>query len=152
MAVFHNYVLIAALIAWAIAQALKVPVEYLQTHKWNWALWVQPGGMPSSHSALVVAAAHAIGLSVGFDSALFALAFVICMVVVYDATGIRRQAGMHAELINAMIKDLASGNPQGNKIKQKQLAEVLGHTPAQAVGGIALGLLVAQLTWLVWVK
>lgn len=148
MAIFHNYVLIAALIAWAIAQALKVPVEYLQTHKWNWALLWEAGGMPSSHSALVVAAAHAIGLSVGFDSALFALGFVICMVVVYDATGIRRQAGIHAELINAMINDLAAGNP----LKQKQLAEVLGHTPAQAVGGIALGLLVAQLTWLLWAK
>ncbi len=148
MAVFHNVVLIAALIAWAIAQTIKLPVEYLQTHKWNWALLWQPGGMPSSHSALVVAAAHSIGLSVGFDSALFALAFVICMVVVYDATGIRRQAGIHAELINAMINDLASGNP----LKQKQLAEVLGHTPAEAVGGIALGLLVAQLTWLIWAK
>jgi acid phosphatase family membrane protein YuiD len=148
MAVFHNYVLIAALIAWVIAQSLKVPVEYFQTRKFNWALLWQAGGMPSSHSALVVAAAHGIGLSMGFDSALFALAFVICMVVVYDATGIRRQAGIHAELINAMINDLASGNP----LKQKQLAEVLGHTPAEAVGGIALGLLVAQLTWLAWAK
>jgi hypothetical protein len=148
MAAFSYYVLIAALIAWAIAQTLKVPVEYLQTHKWNWALLIQAGGMPSSHSALVVAAAHAIGLSVGFGSALFALAFVICMVVVYDATGIRRQAGIHAELINAMINDLAAGNP----LKQKQLAEVLGHTPAEAFGGIVLGLLVAQLTWLVWAK
>jgi len=152
VALLQNFVLIAALIAWVIAQTLKVPVEYLQTHKWNWALLVQPGGMPSSHSALVVAAAHAIGLSMGFNSALFALAFVICMIVVYDATGIRRQAGIHAELINAMINDLASGSPQRNKIKQKQLAEVLGHTPAEAIGGIALGLLVAQLTWLVWAK
>ncbi len=148
MAVFHNYVLIAALVAWAIAQTIKVPVEYIQTHRWNWALLWQAGGMPSSHSALVVAAAHAIGLSVGFDSALFALGFVICMVVVYDATGIRRQAGIQAEAINAMINDLASGHP----LKQKQLAEVLGHTPAEAIGGIALGLLVAQLIWLVWVK
>jgi acid phosphatase family membrane protein YuiD len=152
MAVFQNFVLIAALIAWAIAQTLKIPIEYLQTHKWNWALLWQAGGMPSSHSALVVAAAHGIGLSVGFDSALFALAFVICMVVVYDATGIRRQAGIHAELINAMISDLAARKPADSSGKQKQLAEVLGHTPAEALGGIGLGLLVAQLTWLVWVK
>jgi hypothetical protein len=148
VALLHNYVLIAALVAWAIAQALKVPIEYLQTRKWNWALWVQAGGMPSSHSALVVATAHAIGLSVGFGSALFALAFAICMIVIYDATGIRRQAGKHAEKINAMINDLAAGNP----LKQEQLAEVLGHTPAEAFGGIILGLLVAQLIWLFWVK
>lgn len=148
MGLFNNYVLIAALIAWAIAQLIKVPIEYLHTHRWNWALLVQAGGMPSSHSALVVAAAHAIGLSVGFNSALFALAFVICMVVIYDATGIRRQAGIHAERINAMINDLAAGNP----LKQDQLAEVLGHTPGEVLGGIILGLLVAQLTWIFWAK
>jgi acid phosphatase family membrane protein YuiD len=148
MAIFHNYVLIAALIAWAIAQLLKVPIEYIETRRWNWALFVQAGGMPSSHSSLIVAATHGIGLSMGFDSALFALAFAIAMIVIYDATGIRRQAGKHAELINAMINDLATGNP----LKEEQLREVLGHTPMEALGGIFLGLIVAQLTWLAWVK
>jgi hypothetical protein len=148
MAIFHNYALIAALIAWAIAQIIKVPIEYLQTHKWNWALLIQPGGMPSSHTALVVGAAHAIGLSMGFDSAIFALAFVLCMVIIYDATGIRREAGKHAELINAMINDLASGNP----LKQEQLGEVLGHSPLEVLGGFVLGLVVAQVTWLLWAK
>jgi acid phosphatase family membrane protein YuiD len=148
MSLLNNYVLIAALIAWGIAQTLKVPIEYLQTHRWNWALLVEAGGMPSSHSALIVAITHAIGLSVGFSTALYALAFAISMIVIYDATGIRRQAGKHAELINAMIKDLAAGNP----LKQEQLREVLGHTPVEALGGILLGLIVAQLTWMLWVK
>ncbi len=148
MPIFHNYVLIAGLIAWALAQMLKVPVEYLQTRRFNWALLVQAGGMPSSHSALIVGIAHGIGLSMGFDSALFALAFAIAMIVIYDATGIRRQAGKHAELINAMINDLAAGNP----LKEEQLREVLGHTPLEALGGILLGLIVAQLTWLLWAK
>jgi len=148
MSIFHNYVLIAALIAWAIAQTLKIPIEYLQTHRWNWALLVQPGGMPSSHSALIVGITHGIGLSVGFGTPLFALAFAISMIVIYDATGIRRQAGKHAELINAMINDLAAGNP----LKEEQLREVLGHTPLEALGGIVLGLLVAQITWMVWAK
>jgi len=148
MSIFHNYVLIAALIAWAIAQTLKIPIEYLQTHRWNWALLVQPGGMPSSHSALIVGITHGIGLSVGFGTPLFALAFAISMIVIYDATGIRRQAGKHAELINAMINDLAAGNP----LKEEQLREVLGHTPLEALGGIVLGLLVAQITWMFWAK
>jgi len=148
MPFLDNYVLIASLIAWGIAQTLKVPVEYLQTRKLNWALLAQAGGMPSSHSALVVAVTHGIGLSVGFDSALFALAFAISMVVIYDATGIRRQAGKHAELINVMIKDLTSGHP----LKQELLREVLGHTPIEALGGILLGLIVAQVTWWVWVR
>jgi acid phosphatase family membrane protein YuiD len=148
MSLLDNYVLIAALIAWGIAQTLKVPIEYLQTRSWNWALLVQAGGMPSSHSALIVAITHGIGLSVGFGSALYALGFAISMIVIYDATGIRRQAGKHAELINAMIKDLAAGNP----LKQEQLREVLGHTPGEALGGILLGLIVAQLTWMLWAK
>jgi uncharacterized protein len=148
MSVIHNYVLIAALIAWGIAQVIKIPIEYLQTHKWNWSLLVQAGGMPSSHSALIVGITHGIGLSVGFDSALFALAFAMSMIVIYDATGIRRQAGKHAEMINAMINDLAAGNP----LKEEQLREVLGHTPLEALGGILLGLVVAQLIWMIWAR
>jgi acid phosphatase family membrane protein YuiD len=139
MSIFHNYVLISALVAWGIAQILKIPVEYIQTHRWNWALLVQPGGMPSSHSALIVSITHGIGLSVGFGTPLFALAFAISMIVIYDATGIRRQAGKHAELINAMINDLASGNP----LKEEQLREVLGHTPLEA-SGYPAGLIVAN--------
>ena len=148
MSIFYNYVLIAAVTAWALASILKVPIEFLQTHRWNWALLVQTGGMPSSHSALVVGITHAIGLSVGFGTPLFALAFVLAMVVVYDATGIRRQAGKHAELINAMLNDLAAGHP----LKQEQLREVLGHTPTEALGGIVLGIVVAQVIWMVWAK
>ena len=148
MPLVHNYVLIAALIGWGIAQLLKIPIEYLQTHRWNWALFVQAGGMPSSHSALIVGITHAIGLSVGFDTPLFALAFAMAMIVIYDATGIRRQAGKHAELINAMINDLASGHP----LKEEQLREVLGHTPLEALGGILVGLITAQVTWMLWAK
>ena len=148
MSVIHNGVLIGGLIAWAIAQTIKVPLEFLQTHRWNWALLVQAGGMPSSHAALLVGVTHGIGLYVGFDSPLFALAFAMCMIVIYDATGIRRQAGIHAEMINAMINDMAAGHP----LKGEQLREVLGHTPLEALGGILLGVIVAQLTWMVWVK
>jgi acid phosphatase family membrane protein YuiD len=139
-----NYVLIAAVLAWAIAQAIKVPVYYLQHRRWNWAILLSPGGMPSSHSALVTAAAHAIGLFVGFGTPLFALAVVVTIVVVYDATGIRRQAGLQAALINLMIRDLASGHP----LKSEKLREVLGHTPLEALGGVLLGLATAQALWL----
>ena len=148
MSIFHNGVLIGGLIAWAIAQTVKVPIEFLQTHRWNWALLIQAGGMPSSHAALLVGVTHGIGLYTGFDSPLFALAFAMCMIVIYDATGIRRQAGIHAEMINAMVNDMAAGNP----LKGEQLREVLGHTPLEVLGGILLGVVVAQLTWMVLVK
>ena len=142
-ALLSNYTLLAGLIAWFIAQTVKVPLEYIQTRHWNWSLLLRAGGMPSSHSALVTGVAHAIGLFVGFDSAIFAIAATLAIVVVYDATGIRRQAGMHAAVINTMIEELASGHP----LKGEQLREVLGHTPLESLGGVLLGLAVAQVMW-----
>lgn len=143
MPLLHNYVLIAGLIAWSLAQIMKVPLEYLRTQRWNWALLIAPGGMPSSHSALMISVTYAVGLFHGYDTSLFALCVAVSMVVIYDATNIRRQAGKHAEMINAMIRDLAAGHP----LKEEQLREVLGHTPLEVLGGIVLGLIIAQLTW-----
>jgi acid phosphatase family membrane protein YuiD len=144
--IFINHPLIAALIAWGIAQIIKVPLEYIRTNRWNWSLLLRAGGMPSSHAALVAGLAHGIGLFVGFDSPLFALAFCLAMVVIYDATGIRRQAGKHARIINQMIFDLTSGHP----LKQEQLREVLGHTPIEALVGTLLGIVTAQICWFFW--
>ncbi len=143
---FNNPALIGALIGWTIAQTVKVPLEYLRTKRWNWVLLFRTGGMPSSHAALVAGVAHGIGLRDGFDSTVFAIAAVLAIVVIYDATGIRRQAGKHATLINAMMQDLASGHP----LKQEMLREVLGHTPLEALAGFLLGLASAQLTWMLW--
>jgi len=141
--IIFNQVLISAFSAWALAQAIKVPLEFFQTHKWNWVLLLRAGGMPSSHSALVASAAHYIGLRWGFGAPLFGLAFILAIIVIYDATGIRRQAGKHAEIINKMITDLASGHP----LKEEQLREVLGHTPMEALAGTLLGIVVAQIYW-----
>jgi acid phosphatase family membrane protein YuiD len=143
---FSNHILIPALIAWGLAQTIKIPLDYLSSRRWNWALLFSVGGMPSSHSALVASTAHAIGLHAGFDSPLFALAVVVAVVVIYDATGIRRQAGIHAEIINAMINDLATGHP----LKEEQLREVLGHTPIQVLAGTLFGLAIAQFYWMIW--
>ena len=141
--IFQNIPLDVAIIAWLIAQIIKVPLTYITTGRWNWALLASPGGMPSSHSALVAGAAHMIGLSQGFDSPLFAIAMILAIIVIYDATGIRRQAGRHARIINKMISDLSSGNP----LKQELLREVLGHTPLEALAGMLLGITIAQVTW-----
>jgi hypothetical protein len=148
MSMLHNYVLVAALTAWGLAQIIKVPLHYWRSKQWDWALLFRAGGMPSSHASLLIGATHAIGLSAGFDSPLFALSVAISMVVLYDATGIRRQAGIHAALINAMLRDLAAGNP----LKQEQLREVLGHTPLEVLGGLFLGIVIAQGIWFWWLK
>lgn len=143
---FSNRILISGIIAWSLAQIIKVPLNYLTERRWDWALLLRAGGMPSSHSALVTAVAHTIGLFSGFDTPVYALAVAIAIIVIYDATGIRRQAGKHAEVINAMIRDLTHGHP----LQEERLREVLGHTPLEALGGMLLGLFVAQISWFVW--
>lgn len=144
--VFHNPVFLSSVIAWGMAQILKVPLEYFRSKQINWALLLSSGGMPSSHSALMVGATYGAGLFIGFDSPVFAVVFSITMIVIYDATGVRRQAGLHAEKINMLIGELLSGDFEA----EKKLREVLGHTPLEALGGVLLGLIVAQVLWFLW--
>jgi acid phosphatase family membrane protein YuiD len=145
-AILENKVLLAALFSWLLAQIIKLPLEYVRTRRWNWEIVMSVGGMPSSHSALVVGACWSIGLREGFDSALFALAVALSMVVLYDAIGIRRQAGKHAQIINVIISELAAGHP----LKEEQLREVLGHTPLQVLAGTLQGIVIAELFWFFW--
>ncbi len=144
--IFQNHVLLTGLAGWILAQMLKIPINFLQSHQWNWALFFGAGGMPSSHSALVTSTAMAVGLYYGFNNPIFGVATAITMIVVYDAAGIRRQAGMQAQKINILVEELLKGHP----ISEEHLREVLGHTPLEALGGVLLGLVVATGLWLLW--
>jgi len=139
-------VLIAGLVSWGIGQTIKVPIEYLRTHSWNWALLFSAGGMPSTHSSLMSSITLSIGLFDGFNNPLFALAFAVSMIVMYDATGIRRQAGIHAQKINLLVDALFKGQP----ISDDVLKEVLGHSPMQVLMGTLLGSTISLLTWLIF--
>jgi acid phosphatase family membrane protein YuiD len=141
----YNPILLAALSAWFIAQVSKVFIEYFTLKRWNWALVFEAGGMPSSHSAMVSAAALTIGIRIGFDTAIFALAAMIAMIVVYDATGVRRESGKQAVAINSIIAEFTKGNiPPQDKLK-----EVLGHTPGEAFWGTLMGLSIAIILWFI---
>jgi acid phosphatase family membrane protein YuiD len=142
----QNHALLTGMVGWFLAQAIKIPVDFFREHRWNWALFFAAGGMPSSHSCLVTSTALAVGLHNGFDNPLFAVAVAMAMVVVYDATGVRRQAGMQAQKINVLVEELLKGHP----INEQHLREVIGHTPLEAVGGVLLGLAVAMGLWLWW--
>lgn len=146
LALFENSALIAGVSAWAIAQVIKVPLYFFQTRKWNWALLFTTGGMPSSHSALMTATTLAIGLYYGLDHPTFALGVALTMIVTYDAAGVRQQAGIHAQRINVIFGELMHGHP----VSERDLREVLGHTPLEVIGGILLGLAVATGHWLIW--
>jgi acid phosphatase family membrane protein YuiD len=141
-----NPVLFIGLFSWGLAQFLKVPIEYILHKRLNWGLWFSSGGMPSSHSALVTSVMLAIGIFEGFNTSLFALSVAIAMIVIYDAAGVRREAGRHAEKINVLINEFFSGQP----ISDKQLKEVIGHTPAQVLAGIFMGVVIPILFYWSW--
>jgi len=148
---FTNPVGISTMLGWILGQLIKMPVEYLRHKRWDWTLLLSAGGMPSSHSALMTAVTTSIGLNVGWGSPLFALALAITGIVVYDATGVRRQAGFHAERINQIARELL-------KLKRLEendasyLREIIGHTPGEAAAGVLFGALIAlTVQWaMVW--
>ncbi|MCL1963455.1 MAG: divergent PAP2 family protein [Firmicutes bacterium] len=137
---FENQVLDAALLAWVIAQALKLIISSVSSRKLVLARLIESGGMPSSHAAFVVALSFGVGFRVGFDSAVFALAAVFALVVMYDATGVRRETGIQAKLLNRIVTDLIE---EGRLPQQDQVRELLGHTPVEVLAGAIIGAFVA---------
>ena len=148
---FTNPVGISTMLGWILGQLIKVPVEYLRHKRWDWTLLLSAGGMPSSHSSLMTATTTSIGLNVGWGSPIFALAVAVTSIIVYDATGVRRQAGFHAERINQIARELL----KLKKLEENDasyLREVIGHTPGEAAAGVLFGALIAlAVQWvMVW--
>ncbi len=106
------------------------------------------GGMPSSHASTMTATTLAIGLFSGFDHPAFAIAVAISMIVIYDAAGVRREAGYHAVIINRLIDEYV----KSPSIDQKKLKEVIGHTPLEVVAGVLTGLATTFILWVIWIK
>ena len=102
--ILDNRVLIAAFVAWAVAQISKTIYELIRYRKLRFNRLVSSGGMPSSHSALVSSLATATGRLSGIDSAAFAIAFVLAAIVMYDAAGVRRAVSLQARILNQMIE------------------------------------------------
>ena len=137
----NNRILWVAVLAWFAAQLIKVLIELIRTKKINLSLFTGSGGMPSSHTSFVIAMTMGVGIQRGFDSALFAIAAVISMIVMYDAAGVRRAAGKQAEVINMLTESLENS---GIHI-DKKLKELLGHSPIEVFVGGILGIIVAYL-------
>ena len=136
--IINNHALLAAVLAWFVAQLLKVMLVLLKERRWDVSRMIGSGGMPSYHSALVVALAVTIGKTLGFQSPEFAIAAALALVVMYDAANVRRAAGKQAELLNKIVEDLY----RGKHIDGERLKELLGHTPVEVAAGALLGIVV----------
>ena len=136
-----NYPLMSAVLAWFVAQVIKTAIDAYFNKGINWERMTGSGGMPSSHSSTVVSLAIATGISYGVDSTLFAIALIFAIVVMYDATGVRRETGKQAVILNRLLLD----NPFSwtGKEFEKKLKEYVGHSPFQVWMGAILGIFIA---------
>ncbi|GIL82202.1 hypothetical protein Vretimale_7146 [Volvox reticuliferus] len=108
---FLNGALISAMVAFFIAQLSKVFTHYYHEQAWDWTRLISSGGMPSSHTALIVALTTAIAIENGTNSSLFAMCLVIALIVMYDATGVRLHAGRQATVLNIIIAEMPPDHP-----------------------------------------
>ncbi len=128
--------LLAPIVAWTIAQIAKVAWTSYRQRRLNLRVLAETGGMPSSHTAIVVGLTTAIYRYSGPTTAEFALALIFTFVVMYDATGLRRAAGRQAAVLNRLVEDLV--NMRG--VQEQKLRELLGHTPVEVLAGAVIGI------------
>ena len=139
--IINNKFVYVPVLLWFFIQCFKVVWDLVATKKFNFKRVLGAGGMPSSHSAVVCSLAALVGKYTGFDSPTFGIAFILAIVVMYDAAGVRRAAGKQAKLLNKIVE-----TPGLNVIQvQEKLVEVLGHTPLEVLVGAVLGVVVGIL-------
>ncbi|BCL83362.1 membrane protein [Ktedonobacteria bacterium brp13] len=139
--ILDNHVLVAAFLAWFVAQVSKALLDFITQRKLILSRLVSSGGMPSSHSALVTGLATAAGRQYGVTSPVFAIAVVLASIVMYDAAGVRRAVSIQARILNQMIEEAFQGSPMA----EKRLRELIGHTPVQVFVGGILGIVIGFL-------
>lgn len=132
----HNNVLLVSIATWIIVQVLKVIIILVQERRVAWNYFVTAGGMPSSHSATVCALCTSIAITSGLGSVYFSIAFVLAVIVMYDAAGVRQSVGQQSVIINRIVKT--------HKLEIDQtLREFIGHTHLQVLVGALLGILIS---------
>jgi uncharacterized protein len=141
--ILDNRILLVAIAACLIAQAIKLIIDVIQNGKISVKVLTTSGGMPSAHSALVTALAAGVGENLGFTSAEFAIATIFAIIVMYDAAGVRQAAGKQARILNQMVEELFS---EDHKFNEEKLKELIGHTPVQVIAGSILGVVISWLS------
>ena len=135
--IFNNKILGISMFACFLAQFLKIFT--FSEKKIKFSRIVSSGGMPSSHSSFVTSLSTLVGMELGFNSMEFAIVAVFSIIIMYDASGVRRAVGKQAAFLNQIIDDLH----HKKHIEQKKLKELVGHTPIEVLFGALLGILTA---------
>jgi len=139
------HLFIIPLVVMIITQALKLFIEAARGN-FSWSHLTGYGGMPSSHSAIVVSLSTTLGYYEGFASPAFAVSIILLSLVLRDAAGLRFQLGVHGHIINKLIKEL----PEREEYKFPVLTERLGHTLLEVSAGGVVGLILTVLMITAW--
>lgn len=134
-----NGILLCSITAWVIAQVIKTIIDWRINHRLNFRRMFSNGGMPSAHTAVVVAMAVMIALREGIGSTAFAISFALTAIVINNAVGVRYHTGEQSKVINKILhRMLVEGKP----LTDESLHELVGHTPTEAFFGAVIGLIV----------
>lgn len=137
-----NKILWIGFAGWFSAQLLKVIITLIIQKRLDFSRFFGSGGMPSSHSSFFCAVSTAVGFQEGFESAVFALSVCFTFIIMYDAAGVRRAAGHHAQVLNKILDDMLH---KGEGLSEARLKELIGHTPVQVLAGALLGIIIGVL-------
>lgn len=141
-----NFILVTALFSWFFAQVLKTIINCLLSRKVDISRMWGDGGWPSAHSATVCSMVAATARVEGMNSTMFAIAAIVAIITMHDAMGVRWQTGEQAKVLNHMINEwLDQGAQKLPFLGDKQLKEMVGHTPIEVISGAIVGFLVGFL-------
>lgn len=136
---FKNPTFWSPFFAWLSAQLIKTGIAYRASRRVDFRYLSSLGGMPSAHSATVSALAMSVGINAGFDSQVFMSTFVLALIVMFDASTVRRAAGLQASLLNDIVQELF----KEHHFSERKLVELLGHTRLEVFIGMILGIIIA---------
>ena len=139
-AFFGNYVLFSAVFGWLLAQVIKIFTGWFRHKKFSLKMMFENGGMPSSHSSVVLALTTSCAIQEGVGSPYFAICAVLSIIVMNDAFGVLFKTGEQSKVINRIVREMFSGRPEEMNTRLKEL---VGHTPFQVLMGALLGIAVA---------
>ena len=137
--IFNNKILLISIFSCLLAQFIKIFTG--KEKRVDFKRMVMSGGMPSSHSSFVTALATLVGYERGFESVEFAIAAVLAIIVMYDASGVRRAVGKQATILNQIVEDFFHGKFD----QHEKLKELVGHSPKEVLFGALLGIIIGIL-------
>jgi len=138
--VFGHRLFLSVLSSWIIVQTIKVIIPLIKEKRLKWHRFAEPGGMPSSHAAAVIALLTGVGILEGCGSTIFILTLIFALVTIYEAIGVRRTVQEQAELLDKIVKKNSSENFARSRLKKP-----LGHTPLDVGVGVIIGFIVSLL-------